>query len=127
MKLMRLDGETLAAATKGTASIPPPWPIPAAPREPASGRARLSDFLGQETPDQLLARLAEFKRSVADALARSSSVYQLLRQLQESGLADCARCTRELEARLAGNPHYAVLGKIAEAEKLVAEIAALQR
>jgi hypothetical protein len=86
--------------------------------------ARLSELLAQETPQDLLGRLGEFKRSVDVALKRSSSVYQILQQLEESGLKDCARCTHELEARLAGNPHYVVLRKIEEAEKLVAELAA---
>lgn len=66
--------------------------------------------------------LAVFKRSVEDALRRSSSAFHILRQLEESGLKDCARCTGELEAKLASNPHYLVLGKIAEAEKLITEL-----
>jgi hypothetical protein len=92
--------------------------------EIASFGARLSELLAQETPQDLLGRLGDFKRSVDVALKRSSSVYQILQQLEESGLKDCARCTHELEARLAGNPHYVVLRKIEEAEKLVAELAA---
>ena len=84
--------------------------------------ARLSQLLRQETPDTLLDRLGEFKRSVEEALKRSSSAYQILRQLEDSGLKDCARCTRELEQRLAGNPHYVVLAKIAEAERAVREL-----
>ncbi len=90
----------------------------------ASFGARLSELLAQETPQDLLGGLGDFKRSVEEALKRSSSAYQILQQLEESGLKDCARCTRELEGRLAGNPHYAVLRKIAEAEKLVAELTA---
>ena len=100
----------------------PRWPIPPAQSEAASLGARLSEMLAQESPDDLLGRLAEFRQSVEEALRRSSSAYHILRQLEESGLKDCARCTRELEARLAGNPHYVVLGKIAEAEKLVTEL-----
>jgi hypothetical protein len=92
--------------------------------EIASFGARLSELLAQETPSDLLGRLGEFKRSVEEALKRSSSVYQILHQLEESGLKDCARCTQELEERLATNPHYVVLRKIAEAEKLVAELTA---
>ena len=83
--------------------------------------ARLSQLLRQETPDTLLDRPGEF-RSVEEALKRSSSAYQILRQLEDSGLKDCARCTRELEQRLAGNPHYVVLAKIAEAERAVLEL-----
>ena len=92
--------------------------------EIASFGARLTELLAQETPHDLLGRLGDFRRSVEDALRRSSTTYRLLQQLEESGLKDCARCTRELEARLAGNPHYAVLRKIAEAEKLVADLTA---
>ncbi len=101
----------------------PRWPIPPVRGEPSLG-ARLSELLAQESPDDLLGRLAVFKRSVEEALRRSSSAFHILRQLEESGLKDCARCTHELEARLAGNPHYLVLGKIAEAEKLVSELRA---
>jgi hypothetical protein len=93
-------------------------------REIARFGARLSELLAQETPHDLLGRLGEFRRSVADALTRSSSTYQLLRQLEDSGLKDCARCTHELEARLACNPHYVVLRKLDEAEKAVAKLTA---
>jgi hypothetical protein len=102
---------------------------PVRSRAPVSGEiasfgARLTELLAQETPQDLLGRLADFKRSVDLALRRSSSVYQILQQLEESGLKDCARCTQELEGRLARNPHFVVLRKIEEAEKLVAEITA---
>jgi hypothetical protein len=102
---------------------------PSRSRTPISGEiasfgARLTELLAQETPQDLLGRLGDFKRSVDLALRRSSSVYQILQQLEESGLKDCARCTQELEARLARNPHYVVLRKIEEAEKLVAEVTA---
>jgi hypothetical protein len=93
-------------------------------REVARFGARLSELLTRETPHDLLGRLAEFKRSVDEPLRRASSAYQLLRQLEESGLKDRAGCTRELEARLATNPHYVVLRKIAEAERAIAEITA---
>ena len=86
--------------------------------------ARLSQLLAQETPNDLLARVAEFRRSVEQELRRTSSIFQILEQLEESGLQDCARCTEELEGRLATNPHYIVLRKLAEAEKQVAEITA---
>lgn len=102
----------------------PPRPGTSINREIARFGARLSELLAQETPHELLGRLAEFKRSVDEPLRRSSSAYQLLRQLEESGLKDCARCTHELEARLAGNPHFVVLRKIAEAEKAVAQLSA---
>lgn len=93
-------------------------------REIARFGARLSELLTQETPHDLLGRLAEFKRSVDEPLRRASSAYRLLRQLEESGLENRAHCTRELEARLATNPHYVVLRKIAEAEREIAAITA---
>jgi hypothetical protein len=124
MKFMRLDGgpHTIDATAEEIDRSPPRWPIPPAAGDAANLGARLSELLALETPDDLLGRLTEFKRSVEDALRRSSSAFHILRQLEESGLKDCARCTRELEARLAGNPHYLVLAKISEAEKLLAEL-----
>jgi hypothetical protein len=124
MKFMRLNGEahTIEATAQEVDTGSSRWPIPPVNGEAASLGARLSELLAQETPEDLLGRLTAFKRSVEEALRRSSSAYHILRQLEESGLKDCARCTRELEARLAGNPHYLVLAKIAEAEKLVSEL-----
>jgi hypothetical protein len=127
MKSVRLNGQAHAieidAVAQEVEPVAPRWPIPPPINtEAARLGARLSELLAQETPDDLLERLGQFKRSVEVALRRSSSAFHILRQLEESGLKDCARCTRELEARLAGNPHYLVLAKIAEAEKLVAEI-----
>lgn len=84
--------------------------------------ARLSELLAEESPEALLKRLQSFKKSVEDALTRSSSAFQILRQLEGAGLKDCARCTAELEERLARNPHFRVLGKLAEAEALIQEL-----
>lgn len=89
--------------------------------------ARLSELLAEESPESLQLRLQTFKRSVEDALARSSSAFQILRQLESAGLKDCARCTSELEERLARNPHYRVLGKLEEAEKLLEELSTPKR
>jgi hypothetical protein len=89
--------------------------------------ARLSELLAEESPESLLLRLQTFKRSVEDALARSSSTFQILRQLETAGLKDCARCTAELEERLAHNAHFQVLGKLAEAEALLAGFAKTAR
>jgi hypothetical protein len=129
MKSTHLNGQAHAieidAVAQEVGAAEPRWPIPPPLNgEAASLGARLSELLAQETPDDLRGRLAVFKRSVEDALRRSSSAYHILRQLEESGLKDCARCTRELEARLAANPHYLVLSKITEAEKLLADLPA---
>jgi hypothetical protein len=90
--------------------------------EAANLGARLTELLAQDTPEDLLRRLSEFRQSIEKSLSRSSSAYQILQQLEESGLKDCARCTKELEERLAKNPHFAVLAKLEEAEKLVTEL-----
>jgi hypothetical protein len=126
MNVMRLNGEppTIDAVAEEVDVGSSAWSKSNGNGEIASFGARLSQLLAQETPHDLLGRLTEFKLSVDDALRRSSSAYQILRQLEESGLKDCARCTRELETRLASNPHYVVLRKIAEAEKLVSELTA---
>ena len=126
MKFVRHNGEpqTIDAVAEEVESGSSSWSKSNGNGEIASFGARLSQLLAQETPRDLLGRLAEFKQSVDDALRRSSSVYQILQQLEESGLKDCARCTQELEKRLAANPHYVVLCKIAEAEKLVSELTA---
>jgi hypothetical protein len=128
MNFLRLDGEppTIDAVAEEVDVDSSSWSRSNGHGEIASFGARLSQLLAQETPGELLGRLGEFRQSVADALRRSSSVYQILQQLEESGLKDCARCTQELETRLANNPHYVVLRKIAEAEKLVAELTTAQ-
>lgn len=126
MRFLRLAGEppTIEATAESVELVPPPRPGPNLNPEVVRFGARLSELLSQETPAELLSRLGEFKRSVELALQRSSSSYQVLRQLEDSGLKDCARCTRELEQRLAGNPHYVVLSKITEAERLVSQLTA---
>jgi hypothetical protein len=126
MRIMRANGEppVIEAVAEEVQVAASPRSRPTINGEIASFGARLTELLAQETPHDLLGRLGDFRRSEADALRRSSSTYKLLQQLEESGLKDCARCTRELEARLAGNPHYLVLRKIAEAEKLVADLTA---
>ena len=126
MNFLRLSGEppTIDAVAEEIDVDSSTWSKSNGNGEIASFGARLSQLLAQETPHDLLGRLGEFRQSVEDALRRSSSVYQILQQLEESGLKDCAHCTRELETRLASNPHYVVLRKIAEAEKLVSELTA---
>jgi hypothetical protein len=85
-------------------------------------RSRLTELMGEQTPEQLAQRLSEFKRSVHQTLIASSSAFAILDQLADSGLKDCAKCTHELQSRLATNPHYLVLGKLQEAEQLLAQI-----
>lgn len=85
-------------------------------------RSRLSQLMGDESPERLALRLSEFRKSVRETLIASSSAFAILDQLADSELKDCAKCTRELEARLAGNPHYIVLGKLYEAEQVLAKL-----
>jgi hypothetical protein len=128
MKYVRLNGEPqiIEALAEKVDVASSTWSASTGSGEIASFGARLSQVLAQESPEDLLGRLGEFKRSVQETLRRSSSAYQILQQLEESDLKDCAPCTRELESRLTGNPHYVVLCKISEAEKLISELTAVQ-
>ena len=101
-------------------SVPPVRPAGA---EMAGLLDRLGSFAGDDSPESLQQRLAEFRQAVHTALQRSSSAYQILHQIEDSGLRDCVKCTREIESRLARNPHYLVLGKLIEAERLLAQAA----
>ena len=123
MKFVRHSGEpqTIDAVAEEVDSGSSSWSKSNGNGEIASFGARLPSS-SHRRRRTIPGRLGEFA-SVEDA-GRSSSVYQILQQLEESGLKDCARCTRELETRLASNPHYVVLRKIAEAEKLVSELTA---
>ena len=101
-------------------------PVRAAQKRQASSggdlRSRLTELMGAESPERLVQRLGDFKRSVRETLIASSSAFAILDQLADSGLRDCAKCTHELENRLAGNPHYMVLAKLEEAEQMLAEL-----
>ena len=106
----------------------PPMPAAGNGLERADGERagrldHLGSFAGDDSPERLLQQLAEFKRAVHTSLQRSSSAYQILHQIEDSGLRDCVKCTREIEARLAANPHYLVLGKLLEAERLLTQVA----
>jgi hypothetical protein len=126
MNFVRLKGgeQAIEAVVEEVETGSSSWSKTNSNGEIARFGARLSQLLAQETPNDLLARVTEFRRSVEQELRRTSSIYQILEQLEESGLQDCARCTEELEARLAANPHYIVLRKLAEAEKQLADITA---
>ena len=114
------------------ASPMPPTALPAtanpgvANAERAGVMDRLGSFAGDDSPERLLQRLKEFKQAVHTSLHRSSSAYQILHQIHDSGLRDCVKCTREIENRLASNPHYQVLGKLLEAERLLTQVGGLR-
>jgi hypothetical protein len=98
-----------------------------ATRQDRSLTDRLNQLFKEESSEQLTERLGAFRRSLEQTLERSSQAYQILSQLEQTNLKDCARCTQELQARLAGNPHYVVLGKVLEAERLLAGLDAFKR
>jgi hypothetical protein len=105
---------------RGNAGTPP-----AQPAQPAMDRSlneRLTQLFNDESVERLSARLAEFRRSLEQTLEKSSQPYQLLMQLEETNLKDCARCTQQLQARLDTNPHYRVLGKLREAQQLLDQL-----
>lgn len=83
---------------------------------------RLNQLFNDESVERLSARLGEFRRSLEQTLEKSSQPYQLLMQLEETNLKDCARCTQQLQARLDANPHYRVLGKLREAQQLLDQL-----
>ena len=85
-------------------------------------RALAGYFHRQVKIERLALRLGEFRKSVRETLIASSSAFAILDQLADSGLKDCAKCTRELEARLAGNPHYIVHGELYDAEQVLAKL-----
>jgi hypothetical protein len=84
----------------------------------ASPMPRLIDMLVDPTPERMVLQLTAFRSSVQDSLSISSKAYRLLVELEKSGLADCAPCTEQLRTSLQNNPHYIVLKKLEEAERL---------
>jgi hypothetical protein len=59
-------------------------------------------------------QILELRQRISAELARSSKDYEILSQLDEHDLRECARCTKELERRLAADPRYLVLQKLDE-------------
>jgi len=98
-----------------------------APEPDQSLNERLSQLFTADSVERLATRIAEFKRSISQSLEKSSQAYQILLQLTDSNLKDCARCTKELEARLVSNPHYIVIQKLEEAERQIARLDSQRR
>ena len=68
---------------------------------------------GSELPlDSVIRELSDLRMAVRHAFVAASPEYQLLLELSETGLRDCAKCVRELEARAAQHPYNKMLGKI---------------
>jgi len=76
MNFLRLNGEppTIDAVAEEVDVDSSSWSRSNGHGEIASFGARLSQLLAQETPNELLIRLGEFKRSVEEALRRSQLV-----------------------------------------------------
>ncbi len=62
--------------------------------------------------DNVIREISELRTSIREAFVVASPEYQLLNELTESGLRDCAKCLRELEARAAQHPYNKMLLKI---------------
>ena len=64
------------------------------------------------TIDGMIREIGELRMAVRTAFLAASPEYQLLFELTENGLRDCAKCLRELEARAAQHPYNKMLIKI---------------
>ena len=64
------------------------------------------------TIDGVIREIGDLRIAVRQAFLAASPEYQLLFELTENGLRDCAKCLRELEARAAQHPYNKMLIKI---------------
>ena len=95
--LRRIENGTLVAM---------PYTPEARPLEPRPARpAELS-------LDAVIRELSDLRMAVRHAFVNASPEYQLLLELSDTGLRDCAKCVRELEARAAQHPYNKMLAKI---------------
>jgi hypothetical protein len=62
--------------------------------------------------DSVVRDIADLRIAVRHAFIGASPEYQLLIELSDNGLRDCAKCVRELEARAAQHPYNKMLTKI---------------
>jgi hypothetical protein len=67
---------------------------------------------GDLTLDTVLRDIADLRIAVRHAFIEASPEYQLLIELSDNGLRDCAKCVRELESRAAQHPYNKMLTKI---------------
>lgn len=67
---------------------------------------------GAVTLDTVIRDIADLRIAVRHAFIEASPEYQLLIELSDNGLRDCAKCVRELEARAAQHPYNKMLTKI---------------
>lgn len=68
----------------------------------------------RQTKPSLAHQILDLRRRISADLASSSKDYEILSQLDENDLRECARCTKELERRLAMDPRYQVIQKLDE-------------
>ena len=64
------------------------------------------------TIDGVIREIGDLRIAIRQAFLVASPEYQLLFELTENGLRDCAKCLRELEARAAQHPYNKMLIKI---------------
>ena len=67
---------------------------------------------GEVTLDSVVRDIADLRIAIRHAFIAASPEYQLLIELSENGLRDCAKCVRELETRAAQHPYNKMLTKV---------------
>ena len=98
-----------------------------APGQRAAALPRLMDMLVDPSPERMAQQLQNFRASVQESLAVSSKAYRLLSELEDAGLAECAPCTEQLRQALVNNPHFVVLKKLEEAERLLSGLGSVAK
>jgi hypothetical protein len=64
------------------------------------------------TIDNVIREISDLRLAIREAFVAASPEYQLLNELTENGLRDCAKCLRELESRAAQHPYNKMLLRI---------------
>ena len=119
MPLRALEpASAIVSGTRAATSAPGLASGVGAPKLGATG-PRLMDMMLDPSPERMAHQLQSFRVSVQDSLAVSSKAYRLLSELENAGLAECVPCTEQLRQTLAINPHFVVLKKLEEAERLL--------
>ncbi|HRD76060.1 MAG TPA: hypothetical protein PK264_08975 [Hyphomicrobiaceae bacterium] len=111
-------------ASSGTSSDPFASPrLRATSEERRQRRAALfvPELVLDTSSDNLVRQVRSLISSVEAALSASSKPYRLLKQIEDAGLSECARCTAELRNALERNHHFVTLIRLRDLE------AALQR
>jgi hypothetical protein len=101
------SSEVVTALRRIESSVVVPGPF-AIGQEFNSRNARQSEL----NLDTVIRDIADLRIAVRHAFIEASPEYQLLIELSDNGLRDCAKCVRELEARAAQHPYNKMLTKI---------------